>query len=69
MDRDRQQAADFKSGQSTCGHERKEWGSAPEKRHQMETREHARLLGKPHRTHDLRAAEAEHQIRELRARY
>ncbi len=69
MHRNRQQQTGFKSDPSSRFHERREWASAPETQHQMEAREHARQHGRSHRTHDLRAAEAERQIRELRTRY
>jgi len=66
MHRDQQQDSGFKPSRE---HARKEWESAREQQHQMEAREHARQGGKTRRTHDLRAAEAERQIRELVARY
>lgn len=69
MHRDRQQETGFKAGTQARHQERREWESGREQQHQMEAREHARQPGKTHRTHELRAAEAEHQIRELRSRY
>jgi hypothetical protein len=65
MQRERQQEAGFKSGR----HARKEWGQGGDEQHQMEAREHARQPGRTQRTHDVREAEAERQIRELRGRY
>lgn len=66
MHHDLQQEAGSGSGHSGRHHERKEWGSARETQHQMEAREHARQHGRSQRTHDLRDAEAQRQIRELR---
>jgi len=66
MQRERQQEAGFKSGRQ---HARREWGRGSDEQHQMEAREHARQPGRTQRTHDVRAAEAERQIRELRGRY
>lgn len=66
MYRERQQEAGFKSGRQPS---RKEWGHGGEEQHQLEAREHARQPGRTQRTHEVRAAEAERQIRELRGRY
>ena len=66
MYRERQQEADFKSDRHPT---RKEWGQGGEEQHQLEARERARQPGRTHRTHAVRAAEAERQIRELRGRY
>jgi hypothetical protein len=49
--------------------ERKEWSRNREHKHQFEAREHARLPGRLHRRQGILDAEAEMQIRELRARY
>jgi hypothetical protein len=49
--------------------DRKEWSRNREHKHQFEAREHARLPGKPRRRQGILDAEAELQIRELRARY
>jgi hypothetical protein len=63
----RQQEAGFKSGRSNHG--RKEWEPGSDEQHQMEAREHARLPAKSLKTHQVRDAEAQRQIRELRGRY
>jgi len=68
MHREYRQEAGFTS--SKKGHERKEWErDGGELEHQMEAREHARQPGKAHKTLGIRSAEADRQIRELRARY
>jgi hypothetical protein len=67
MPHDRQQQAGFKTDRH---HARREWENSAEHEHQMEARdEHARQPGRVQRVHQRRAAEAERQIRELRARY
>ena len=66
MHRDRQQNAGFRTA---IPHERREWETGREQQHQMEAREHARQGGKTQRAHQQRSAEAERQIREIRARY
>ena len=66
MHRERQQEAGYKADRQ---HARKEWGYGGDEQHQMEAREHARQPGRSQRTHDLRAAEAEREVRELRGRY
>lgn len=48
---------------------RKEFEPIREQRHGREAREHARQSGKLHRTHALRVADAERQIREIAARF
>lgn len=48
---------------------RDEWDIDRGERHPMEPRTHARQPGRTHRAFDQRDAEAERQIRELRARY
>lgn len=64
MPHDRQQQAGFKPDRH---HARREWEHSLEYEHQMEARdEHARQPGRVRRTHELRTAEAERQIRELR---
>jgi len=66
MHREHQQQAGF----NQKNHERKEWErSGGDHEHQMEAREHARQPGKTRKTLRIRSAEAELQIRELRARY
>jgi hypothetical protein len=66
MPHDRQQQAGFKPDR----HARREWEHSLEHEHQMEARDkHARQPGRAHRTQELRAVEAERQIRELRTRY
>jgi hypothetical protein len=57
---------EFKSQRS---HGRKEWDRNDEDAHQLRAREHSRQPAKGIRTHGIREAEAERQIRELRARY
>jgi hypothetical protein len=64
MHRDHQQEVGFKRG-----HGRREWERSDDESHQMEAREHARQPGKTRKTFGIRSAEAERQIRELRARY
>ncbi|HWI11426.1 MAG TPA: hypothetical protein VNU48_08875 [Burkholderiaceae bacterium] len=66
MYRERQHDAGFKSDRQPT---RKEWGHGGEEQHQLEARERARQPGRMLRTHEVRAAEAERQIRELRDRY
>lgn len=67
MPYDRQPQAGFKPDRR---HARREWETSLEHEHQMEARDaHARQPGRVQRAHELRAAEAESQIRELRARY
>ncbi|MEP7296554.1 MAG: hypothetical protein ABI702_10200 [Burkholderiales bacterium] len=63
MQRDLQHDAPFRS------RGRKEWAHSDDHEHQMEAREHARQHGKSHKAYGARSAEAERQIRELRARY
>ena len=48
---------------------RKEWNRNDDDGHQLHAREHSRQPAKGLRTHGIREAEAERQIRELRARY
>lgn len=67
MHRDRHQDVGFKPVRESTT--RKEWSPSQEQQHQMEAREHARQHGKTHRTHELRSAEADGQIREILARY
>ncbi len=50
-------------------HERREWERSDDDRHQLEARDHARTSGRLRKTFGIRSAEAERQIRELRARY
>ena len=66
MHRERQQEAGFKSSRE---HARREWGYGSDEQHQLEAREHARQPGRTRRALDVRQAEAERQIRELRGRY
>ena len=66
MHRDRQHQAGFKSERHTG---RREWEPAEHDVHQLEAREHARQHDKGHKTHAVRSAEAERQIREVRSRY
>lgn len=66
MNRDRQQEAGFKTSRQ---HDRKEWAQGHSEQPQIDAPEHARQHGRAHRTHDLRSAEAERQIRELRGRF
>jgi len=66
MHRDHQRGSGFGSG---SGSTRKEWQDDAGDRHQVEAREHARQPAKSRRTFGIRDAEAERQIRELRARY
>ena len=63
----RQQEAGFKTGRSTHG--RREWDDSSGDQHQMEAREHARLPAKSLKTHHVRDAEAQRQIRDLRGKY
>jgi hypothetical protein len=48
---------------------RKEWAHGKDHEHQMEAREHARRPGRSRKARGARSAEAELQMRELRARY
>lgn len=64
MHRDHHQHADPKRG-----HGRREWESNGDTKLSMDAREHARHGGKTLKTYGIRSAEAERQIRELRARY
>ena len=64
MHRDHHQQTAFKRD-----HQRYEWGRSGGERHQRDAHEHARTSGKTRKTHGIRSAEAERQIRELRARY
>jgi hypothetical protein len=50
-------------------HGRKEWDRSGGEGHPMEARDRVRQPAKCIRTHGIREAEAERQIRELRARY
>ena len=49
--------------------DRKEWDRNDDDGHQLRAREHSRQPAKSLRAHGIREAEAERQIRELRARY
>ncbi len=66
MHRDRQHQAGLKPERHPG---RREWEPTGNDAHQLEAREHARQPDKGHITHAVRSAEAERQIRELRARY
>jgi hypothetical protein len=61
-----QQKSGFKPAR---GHTRKEWERSAGDQHQLGAGEHSRQPAKALRTHDIREAEAERQIRELRSRY
>ena len=65
MRRDHPQEAVFNARRS---HARREWSGSTDEQYHLEAPEHARPLGKMHRTCDIREREAEHEIRELRAR-
>jgi hypothetical protein len=66
MHRDRQHRA---ASKAEPRHERSEWAGTVEQPHQTQALEHARQTGKQRRAHQVRSAEADRQIREIRARF